>query len=80
MSSIALLRAQNITELVDIRTVPWRCHRSLVADALLARGVSVLDIIGPDHPKPHVMTSFAVVSGTQITYPASSLPDAEPPR
>ena len=49
--------------------VPWRCHRSLVGDALLARGVEVLDIIGEGPPRPHRMTSFARVEGTDITYP-----------
>ena len=49
--------------------VPWRCHRSLVGDALLARGVEVLDIIGEGPPRPHRMTSFARVEGTEITYP-----------
>ena len=46
--------------------VPWRCHRSLVGDALLVRGVTVLDIIGDGAPKEHTLTSFAVVDGTGI--------------
>ncbi len=50
--------------------VPWRCHRSLVGDALLARGVRVLDIIGDGPAKEHTLTSFAVVDGTEVTYPA----------
>lgn len=49
--------------------VPWRCHRSLVADALLVRGIRVLDIISKNSIKEHVLTAFAVVDGTQITYP-----------
>lgn len=48
--------------------VPWRCHRSLVGDALLVRGVTVLDIIGDGAPKEHTLTSFAVVDGTRVTY------------
>ena len=50
--------------------VPWRCHRSLVGDALLAHGVEVLDIIGEGSTKPHRMTSFAVVDGVEVSYPA----------
>jgi len=50
--------------------VPWRCHRSLVGDALLARGVPVLDIMSADAARPHALTSFAVVDGTTVTYPA----------
>jgi uncharacterized protein (DUF488 family) len=49
--------------------VPWRCHRSLVADALVVRNVEVFDIISTVNPKPHTLTSFAVVDGTLITYP-----------
>ena len=50
--------------------VPWRCHRSLISDALLVRGWQVLDIIGPGAPKPHKLPDFARVSGTTIVYPA----------
>ncbi|MGV8057231.1 MAG: DUF488 family protein [Smithellaceae bacterium] len=49
--------------------VPWRCHRSLIGDALLIRNVTVLDIIGENSCKPHVLTSFAKVKGLGITYP-----------
>jgi hypothetical protein len=56
--------------------VPWRCHRSLIADALLVRGVRVEDIVGSKKRIPHVLTSFAHVDGMQITYP----PPADIPR
>ena len=49
--------------------VPWRCHRSLIADALVARGISVEEIMSATRRQPHVMTSFAHVEGTTITYP-----------
>lgn len=56
--------------------VPWRCHRSLIGDALLVRGVRVLDIMADDKATAHSLTSFAVVDGTKIVYPplASSEP------
>jgi len=50
--------------------VPWRCHRSLIADALLVRGVRVEEIISATRTQVHAMTSFARVEGTSITYPA----------
>ncbi len=50
--------------------VPWRCHRSLVADALTARGGHVEHIIGAKHSTPHRVTAFADVEGTRVTYPA----------
>lgn len=49
--------------------VPWRCHHSLVADALLIRGVEVIDIMDERHANPHKLTSFAKVDGFKITYP-----------
>lgn len=49
--------------------VPWRCHRSLVADALLIRSIVVKDIITKAPPANHKLTSFAQVNGQQITYP-----------
>ncbi len=49
--------------------VPWRCHRSLVGDALLVRGWTVLDIMSRTQAKPHQLTPFAKVDGTRITYP-----------
>jgi uncharacterized protein (DUF488 family) len=49
--------------------VPWRCHRSLVGDALLIRGVRVLDIMTATNAPEHKLTSFASVNGTGITYP-----------
>lgn len=51
--------------------VPWRCHRSLIADALTARGWTVLDIINMQQPKPHALAAFARIDGDRITYPAS---------
>jgi hypothetical protein len=56
--------------LMCAEAVPWRCHRSLIADALLVRGVRVEHIIGPQARKPHSITSFAQVDGTNVTYPA----------
>jgi len=51
--------------------VPWRCHRSLIGDALLVRGVRVLDIMSKSSARPHKLTPFAHVDGTNITYPPS---------
>jgi uncharacterized protein (DUF488 family) len=50
--------------------VPWRCHRSLVADALLVRGIHVEEIIDTGKPTEHKLTPFARVRGTRITYPS----------
>ena len=50
--------------------VPWRCHRSLVADALVVRGIRVLEIVSAAEPKEHKLTPFAKVEGTRVTYPS----------
>jgi uncharacterized protein (DUF488 family) len=49
--------------------VPWRCHRSLIADALLVRGIRTEDIMSPTRRQVHTLTPFAKVRGTTITYP-----------
>jgi uncharacterized protein (DUF488 family) len=49
--------------------VPWRCHRSLIGDALLVHGIDVEDIYSMTSVKPHTLTPWAVVQGTRITYP-----------
>jgi len=50
--------------------VPWRCHRSLVADALTVRGVEVRHITGKSEPARHVLTPLARVHEGRISYPA----------
>lgn len=53
--------------------VPWRCHRSLIADALTARRFRVEHIIGPGERRPHQLTPFASVDGNRVTYPGAQL-------
>jgi uncharacterized protein (DUF488 family) len=50
-------------------SVPWRCHRSLVADALAARGVDVEHIMNATKRQPHRVTPFARIDGERVTYP-----------
>ena len=49
--------------------VPWRCHRSLIADALTVGGDRVMHITGKAAPTDHSLTSFARVEAGRITYP-----------
>lgn len=58
--------------------VPWRCHRSLIGDALLARGVRVEHIQGPTRCSPHRLTPWATVTGTRVAYPSAAV-SAPPP-
>jgi uncharacterized protein (DUF488 family) len=57
------------TVIMCAEAVPWRCHRSLIADALLARGLEVADILSTKPAKVHSLTSFARVDGESVTYP-----------
>ena len=49
--------------------VPWRCHRSLVGDALLVNGFKVMDLFNEKVVRPHQLIPFAHVKGKKITYP-----------
>ena len=56
--------------------VPWRCHRSLVADALEVRGIPTVEILSKTSHRLHKLTPFAHVDGTRITYPPLDDPPA----
>jgi len=58
------------TAIMCAEAVPWRCHRSLIGDALLVRGVTVEDIMSATTSRSHEMTAFARVDGLNIAYPA----------
>jgi uncharacterized protein (DUF488 family) len=72
--------AQNIEELISLakhnrivlmcaEAVPWRCHRSLIADALLVRGIRAENIMSATSRQVHTLTPYAQVRGAAITYP-----------
>lgn len=71
-SGLAELRALAVegrVALMCAEAVPWRCHRSLVADALTVRGAKVEHIMSATRANPHRLTSFARVEGKRLTYP-----------
>jgi uncharacterized protein (DUF488 family) len=67
------------TAILCAEAVPWRCHRSLIADALVARGWEVRHILSQVKTDEHRLTPFAVIDGDTLIYPqpADSL---DPPR
>ncbi len=65
---IGLARGRR-TAMMCAEAVPWRCHRSLIADALRARGIEVEDILSATSRKPHHFTPFAKIDGESVTYP-----------
>jgi uncharacterized protein (DUF488 family) len=70
---IEITRGKRCT-IMCAEAVPWRCHRSLISDALVIRNVAVEHIMSRTTREPHALTPFALVCGTQITYPNSSEP------
>ncbi len=63
------LAEQQTVALMCAEAVPWRCHRSLLADALVVRGARVEHIVG-GQARSHRLTPFAVVEGERLTYPS----------
>ena len=72
LDELIQLANQKQIVLMCAEAVPWRCHRSLIADALLVRGIHTEDIMSPTRRQVHALTSFAKVKGITITYPPES--------
>ena len=70
-SLIELARGDKVA-LMCAEAVPWRCHRSLIADALVVHGVATCEIVSPTRLQPHKLTPFACVHGTEIIYPPAA--------
>lgn len=64
------LAKQERVAVMCAEAVPWRCHRSLIADALLVRGIEVREVTSSTGTRLHTLTPFAQVKGTQVIYPA----------
>jgi uncharacterized protein (DUF488 family) len=67
-SLIQMSRTRRVA-IVCAEAVPWKCHRTLVADALSVRGVPAIEILSARSSRMHTLTPFAQVRGLQITYP-----------
>lgn len=63
------LGRKNRVAIMCAEAVPWRCHRSLVADALQVHGIPVVEILSQTSHRMHKLTPFAHVQGERITYP-----------
>jgi uncharacterized protein (DUF488 family) len=69
LARLVELAAERRTAIMCAEAVPWRCHRSLVADALAVRGIGVVEILSETSYRDHALTPFARVDGTAVTYP-----------
>lgn len=70
LAELLAIAKERTAAILCAEAMPWRCHRSLIADALTIRGITVLHILSASEAKEHSLTTFAQVSGTTITYPA----------
>ena len=70
LEELIQLANQGRIALMCAEAVPWRCHRSLIADALTVRGIRTEDIMSPTRRQIHTLTPFAKACGTTVTYPA----------
>ena len=70
LSRLLDLAREKHTAIMCAEAVPWRCHRSLIGDALVARGVHVEDIMSATLRREHALTPFAKVDGLNVFYPA----------
>ena len=66
------LAKQDRIALMCAEALPWRCHRSLIADALLVRGIRAEHIMSPTRRQAHTLTPFAKVRGATVTYPTEA--------
>ena len=73
---IELARTDRVA-LMCAEAVPWRCHRSLIADALTVHGVKVCEIASAKRLQPHRLASFACVHGEAVTYPPAATAETE---
>ena len=74
IDSLIALAFGGPTAIMCAEAVPWRCHRSLIGDALVVRGIEALEIVSEERTTAHKLTSFARVDGIEITYPPEELP------
>ena len=72
LDHLMTIAEQHALAIMCAEAVPWRCHRSLIADALTARRVEVLEIIGRGRPRLHTMTPFARVKAGRVYYPPAN--------
>lgn len=72
IEELILLAKEHRIALMCAEAVPWRCHRSLISDALTVRGIRTEDIMGLKQRRLHTLTPFARVRGSTVTYPVES--------
>lgn len=70
VTELLALAGRKRTAFMCAEALWWRCHRSLLSDALVARGIEVRHILGEQRAEPHRLTPCARIVGARPTYPA----------
>ena len=70
LAALMRIATSGETAIMCAEAIPWRCHRSLIADALMKKGWTVLDIMSPTSATEHRLTPFLQVRKGQLVYPA----------
>jgi uncharacterized protein (DUF488 family) len=73
LAELAAAAGEQPTAVMCSEALPHRCHRRLIADALVARGWRVRHLLSPTRIEDHQLTPFARLAGTTVTYPAATL-------
>ena len=77
LASLSSIASQARTAVMCAEAVPWRCHRSLIADAMTSQGWRVLHILAKDKVDAHSLCAFARIDDGRVTYPRSEESDPE---
>jgi len=72
LEELIQLAKQEQIAIMCAEALPWRCHRSLIEDALTVRGIRTEDVMTLKHRRVHTLTAFAKVQGKSVTYPAET--------
>jgi uncharacterized protein (DUF488 family) len=75
LEELLALARERRTAIMCAEALYFRCHRSLISDALVSRGVETLHLMSDRKAAPHRLTPFAKIESGRPTYPAASLPD-----
>lgn len=70
LDALIKIASKRNTAIMCAEAVPWRCHRSLIADALIKKGWAVLDIMSRTSAPKHRLTTFLKIRKGQLIYPA----------
>src|SRR5262249_42453775 len=74
LAALMALAREKRAAVMCAEALPWRCHRSLIADALVARGWEVFDVVSEKEARPHALPNFARVEGKTVIYDGGALP------